>query len=257
MSTAGDLASIRGLATPDPRGDRRSPRGSWAQERVWLPGVGTEVRNAEAGASWPGVGTAARDVRTGAAWAGGRTSARHGGLGTAGTCLRSRPGHHCAGAVGASLRARARHGYTRAVRTCGGSGARRHGRRAVRASGRGRARRTCGGTIGTCDGACGGALDATRRRRIGSGERCKGDRRRSSAGEEDLCHEVFSHGGWVPPANLLETSMLRRIRCPHGCYRITRDHHRSDAPRNPRRAVRPGIPARMVPGPPGDRSPRT
>jgi len=206
MSTGGDLACVQGVhkhKTPEANVVRLG--GLVTQERVWLPGVGTEVRHAEARASGTGVGASARHIGTGSARTGRGTRTRHRRLGTAGTSLRSRTGNDCPCAVGAGLRACARHHHTSAVRSCGRSGTRGHRRRAVRAGGCARPRRACGGTIGTGNGARGGALDAARRRRVRSRERCKGNRRRSSAGEEDLSHEVFSHGRWVPPANLLET----------------------------------------------------
>jgi hypothetical protein len=182
----------KSLNGKSPRGDESSPRGDCGcyVRRCRLSGIGTEVRDAEARAAWTGVGTAARHIGTRAVGSGIRTRAGNHGACAVGARLGTRAGNHGARAVGTRLGPCTGNGRGRPVGSSSGIRTRCSSTRAVRSGG----------------GAGRGALDTTRRRWIGTGERSEGDGRRASAGEEDLCNELLSHGRWVPPVNPLETS---------------------------------------------------
>jgi hypothetical protein len=158
-----------------------------------LSGIGTEVRDTEVRAARAGVGAAARHIGTRAPGSGIRTGAGNHGTRAVGSGLGTRAGNHGACAIGARLGSCTGNAGPGPVGSGGGIRARCCSIRAVRSgSGAGR-----------------GALYTAWRRWIGTGKRSEGNGRRASACEEDLCNEVLSHGRWVPPVKLRETSEFR------------------------------------------------
>jgi hypothetical protein len=151
-----------------------------------LAGIGTEARHAERGAAGSGGGAAVRHVH--------RCSAR--------SCLSACTRNEGSRPVRPGLRASTRNERSRPVRSGLRASTRNERSRPVRpglhaSTGNGRA---C--TIRSSGGARRRTFNATRRRRVGAGNRGKGQSCRSCASDQKSSHEFFPHCSRVPPVNL-------------------------------------------------------
>jgi hypothetical protein len=151
-----------------------------------LAGIGTEARHAERGAAGSGGGAAVRHVH--------RCSAR--------SCLSACTRNEGSRPVRPGLRASTRNERSRPVRPGLHASTRNDRACTIRSglhacTGNGRA---C--TIRSSDGARRRTFNATRRRRVGAGNRGKGQSCRSCASDQKSSHEFFPHCSRVPPVNL-------------------------------------------------------
>jgi hypothetical protein len=171
-----------------------------------LAGIGTGARHTERSTAGSRVGAAvghvgrcaARSCLSACTWdegsrpvrSGLRAGTWNGRACTVGSSLGTCARDEGSGPVGPGLHACAWGGRTSAFGSCN----------------RARTWGGCSRAVGSSGGTRRRTFNTTRRCRIGTGDRGKGQSRRSCAGDQNSSHEFFSHSGRVPLVNLLETS---------------------------------------------------